>query len=80
MALEIIAGLVVIRFAGFVCSAVAGHHLPAVAAEQLGGQQILLFVPVVGRSLLVAGENVLDPSISSSSMILGIPSGVSCQS
>ena len=53
-ALEVIAGIVVIYLAGLPGAAVAGHHLPAVAAEQLGGEQIFIPPSGAGRRFLVA--------------------------
>lgn len=57
---EIIAGIVVIGLAGFSCTTVTGHHLPAVATEQLCGEQILFPPSGSGRCFFVAVKNIVD--------------------
>ena len=46
---------------GFPCATVAGHHLPAVAAEQLCRQQILLPPPGTSGSFFVSVKDMLYP-------------------
>jgi len=57
---EIIAGVVVIGLAGFSCTTVTGHHLPAVATEQLCGEQILFPPSSSGRCFFVAIKDIVD--------------------
>ena len=57
---EIITGIVVIGLAGFSCTTVTGHHLPAVATEQLCGEQILFSPSGSGRCFFVAIKDIVD--------------------
>ena len=58
---EIIAGVVVICLARFSCTTVTGHHLPAVATEQLCGEQILFPPSSSGGCFFVAIKDIVDP-------------------
>ena len=50
MFLGVLAGVIMIYLAGLACTAVTDHHFTAIAAEQLGGQQIILLAPASCRS------------------------------
>ena len=54
-----LAGVITVGRPGFPCAAVAGHHLPAVAAEQLRCQQIFLPPSGTGRGFFIAVKNLL---------------------
>ena len=61
MLLGILAGIVVICLTGLAGAAISGHHLVAVATEQLGGQQILFLASASCRGSFVFVQNVLHP-------------------
>lgn len=61
MLLGVFAGIVVICLTGFASAAIAGHHLVAVAAEQLSGQQIFFLASASGRGIFVFVQNALYP-------------------
>ena len=59
--LSLFAGIVVIYLARLAGSAIASHHFTAVAAEQLGGQQIIFFASTPRRGGFVFIQNTLYP-------------------
>ena len=59
--LVVVTGVVMIGLAGFACAAVAGHHLPAIAAEQFGCQKIFFLASGTGGGFLVAVKDMLYP-------------------
>ena len=61
MLLGAFAGVVVICLAGFSCAAVAGHHLAAIAAEQLGGQHIFFLASASCWGSFVLVQDALYP-------------------
>ena len=57
----VLAGVVAVRRPGFACAAVAGHHLAAVAAKELGRQQVFFPPSAAGRCRLVLVQDALYP-------------------